>query len=212
VIARRHQLDWLQSAEVMMERLCVFCGSNAGFNPVYLNAARELGAELAARKIGLVYGGASIGLMGEVARATLRGGGKVTGVIPGSMMTKEVAFMDLADLRIVGSMHERKAAMADLADGFIALPGGLGTLEEFCEILTWAQLRLHQKPCGLLNIENYYASLIAFLDHGVSEGFIKPAHRGLAIIEETVASLLGRMEAYYQPSAAATKLPKAGDS
>jgi uncharacterized protein (TIGR00730 family) len=192
-----------------MERICVFCGSSAGSRPTYLNAARELGAELAARKIALVYGGASIGLMGEVARATLRNGGKVTGVIPRSMTTKEVAFMDLADLRIVGSMHERKATMADLADGFIALPGGLGTLEEFCEILTWAQLRIHQKPCGLLNIENYYARLIAFLDHGVSEGFIRPAHRGLAIIEDTAASLLERMDGYQSPLEAAKLLKPA---
>lgn len=176
-----------------MKRICVFCGSNPGVRPTYLHAARQLGTELAARKIGLVYGGASIGLMGEVARSALAGGGDVIGVIPRSMVTKEVAFIELADLRIVGSMHERKAAMAELADGFIALPGGLGTLEEFCEIVTWAQLRLHRKPCGLLNLENYYEQLISFLDHGLSEGFIKPAHRALVIVENNVLALLGRM-------------------
>ena len=179
-----------------MKRICVFCGSNRGARPAYLESARKLGKELATRKITLVYGGATIGLMGETARAVLAGGGEVIGVIPQSMMTKEVAFMNLPDLRVVSSMHERKAAMADLADGFIALPGGLGTLEEFCEIVTWGQLRIHRKPCGLLNIENYYGQLIGFLDHGVKEGFIKPPHRGLVMVEAGVASLLDRMEAF----------------
>jgi hypothetical protein len=177
-----------------MKRICVFCGSSAGARSVYVTAARELGIALAARKITLVYGGATIGLMGEIARATLAGGGEVIGVIPRSMMTREVAFMELADLRVVSSMHERKAAMADLADGFIAMPGGLGTLEEFCEIITWAQLRLHQKACGLLNLEGYYRQLIAFLDHGVTEGFIKPAHRELFIVDTGVTALLKRLE------------------
>jgi hypothetical protein len=177
-----------------MKRICVFCGSNAGAKPVYLKAARELGSELAARGIGLVYGGATIGLMGEVARSVLAGGGEVIGVIPRSMATREIAFTALADLRIVGSMHERKAAMSDLADGFIALPGGLGTLEEFCEILTWGQLGIHRKPCGWLNIENYYGKLLRFLDYGVEEGFIKPAHRGLAIVEAEIPALLKRFE------------------
>jgi uncharacterized protein (TIGR00730 family) len=177
-----------------MKRICVFCGSNAGVKPVYLKAARELGSELAGRGIGLVYGGATIGLMGEIARAVIAGGGEVTGVIPRSMATREIAFRALADLRIVSSMHERKAAMADLADGFIALPGGLGTLEEFCEIVTWGQLGIHRKPCGLLNIENYYAKLLAFLDHGVEEGFIKPAHRRLTIVESQIPALLRRFE------------------
>jgi uncharacterized protein (TIGR00730 family) len=192
-----------------MKRICVFCGSSPGARPAYLKAARELGAALAANNIGLVYGGATIGLMGEVARAALAGGGEVIGVIPQSMMTKEVAFMDLADLRVVRSMHERKAAMADLADGFIALPGGLGTLEEFCEIVTWAQLRIHRKPCGLLNIENYYGQLIGFLDHGVSEGFVKPAHRGLVIVAAGVTPLLERMQAF-QPSNVSKWLDPAG--
>jgi uncharacterized protein (TIGR00730 family) len=182
-----------------MKRICVFCGSGAGARPIYMNAARELGSELARRGIGLVYGGAKIGLMGEVARAVIAGGGEVIGVIPQSMVRKEVAFMELGDLRVVGSMHERKASMADLADGFIAMPGGLGTLEEFCEIMTWGQLGIHRKPCGLLNIENYYAQLLAFLDHGVEEGFIKPAHRGLAIVEEDMAKLLKRFEDF-QPA------------
>jgi uncharacterized protein (TIGR00730 family) len=177
-----------------MKRICVFCGSSAGARPIYMDAARELGSELARRRIGLVYGGAKIGLMGEVARAVIAGGAEVIGVIPQSMVRKEVAFTELGDLRIVGSMHERKASMADLADGFIALPGGLGTLEEFCEIMTWGQLGIHRKPCGLLNIENYYDQLLTFLDHGVEEGFIKPAHRGLAIVERDSATLLKRFE------------------
>jgi uncharacterized protein (TIGR00730 family) len=182
-----------------MKRLCVFCGSNAGVKPVYLKAARELGSELATRGIGLVYGGATIGLMGEIARAAIAGGGEVIGIIPRSMATREIAFTALADLRIVDSMHERKAAMADLADGFIALPGGLGTLEEFCEIVTWGQLRIHGKPCGLLNIENYYCKLLAFLDHGVEEGFIKPAHRGLTIVESEIPALLRRFKDFKPP-------------
>jgi uncharacterized protein (TIGR00730 family) len=180
--------------EVPMKRICVFCGSNAGARPVYVKAARDLGSELANRGIGLVYGGATIGLMGEIARAVIAGGGEVIGIIPRSMATREIAFTALADLRIVGSMHERKAAMADLADGFVALPGGLGTLEEFCEVVTWGQLGIHRKPCGLLNIENYYGKLLEFLDHGVEEGFIKPAHRGLTIVESEIPALLRRFE------------------
>lgn len=180
--------------EMAIKRICVFCGSNSGAKPVYLKAAHELGCELAARGIGLIYGGATIGLMGEIARAAIAGRGEVIGVIPSSMATREIAFTALSDLRIVGSMHERKAAMADLADGFIALPGGLGTLEEFCEILTWGQLGIHRKPCGLLNIENYFGELLRFLDHGVNEGFIKPAHRGLAIVEAEITAMLKRFE------------------
>jgi uncharacterized protein (TIGR00730 family) len=177
-----------------MKRICVFCGSNVGAKPIYLKAARELGSELAARGIGLVYGGATIGLMGEIARAVLASGGQVLGIIPRSMATREIAFTALDDLRIVGSMHERKAAMADLSDGFIALPGGLGTLEEFCEVLTWGQLGIHRKPCGLLNIDNYYDKLLEFLDHGVEQGFIKPAHRGLTIVEADIPALLKRFD------------------
>jgi uncharacterized protein (TIGR00730 family) len=177
-----------------MKRICVFCGSNTGAKPIYAKVARDLGGELAARGVALVYGGSSIGLMGEIARTVVAAGGDVIGVIPRSMATREIAFTALSDLRIVGSMHERKAAMADLADGFIALPGGLGTLEEFCEMLTWGQLGIHRKPCGLLNIENYYGNLLAFLDHGVGEGFIKPAHRGLTIVEAEIPALLQRFE------------------
>ena len=183
-----------------MKRICVFCGSSPGARPIYLNTARELGAELAARRIGLVYGGATVGLMGEVARSVLAGGGEVIGVIPRAMVTREVAFMDLADLRIVASMHERKAMMADLADGFIALPGGLGTLEEFCEILTWSQLGIHRKPCGLLNLDGYYDKLLAFLDYGVNERFIKEAHRSMTIVEESVTAMLERFETFQPPT------------
>ena len=150
-----------------MKRVCVFCGSSPGARPAYTELARRLGSILARRGMTLVYGGGNVGLMGVLANAVLAGGGNVIGVIQQAMVYLEVAHTGFPDLRIVGSMHERKALMADLADAFIALPGGLGTLEEFCEILTWAQLGMHQKPCGLINVENYFDQLIAFLDDAV---------------------------------------------
>jgi uncharacterized protein (TIGR00730 family) len=162
-------------------------------------AARELGQLLARKKIGLVYGGARVGMMGAVAAAAVEAGGEVTGVMPGSLVRKEVAFTGLKDLRIVETMHERKAMMADLSDGFIALPGGLGTIEEFFEVLTWAQLGMHKKPCGLLNVKGYFDPLVTFIDHAVAQQFISPASRELVITEDTPEKLLRRFEHYEAP-------------
>ena len=154
------------------KRLCVYCGSRHGAQPAYDRAARNLGAALARHGIELVYGGGRVGLMGVLAESVLAHGGKVIGVIPKALVSREVAFLELSDLRIVESMHERKALMADLADAFVALPGGVGTLEELFEILTWAQLGLHHKPCGLLNVDQFYDLLLGFLDHALAENFI----------------------------------------
>jgi hypothetical protein len=176
--------------------ICVFCGSSPGASPEYAAAAKRLGRLLADENITLIYGGASVGLMGEVAEAALRHGGKVVGVIPDFMRQKELAHPDLSELVVVESMHERKATMSDLACGFIALPGGMGTLEEFCEVVTWAQLGLHRKPCGLLNANNFYAPLIAFLDSMTAEGFVREKHRGLVLAEDTPEQLLRAMRGY----------------
>jgi uncharacterized protein (TIGR00730 family) len=159
----------------------VFCGSSLGARKEYREAAAELGGLLARRDIGLVFGGSRCGLMGFVADAALAAGGAVTGVIPRLLVEKEAAHRGLADLRVVGSMHERKALMAELSDGFVALPGGFGTLEEFFEVLTWSQLGVHRKPCGLLNLAGYYDPLLTLLDHAVEEGFLKPANRELVL-------------------------------
>jgi len=174
-------------------RVCVFCGSSPGRSPQYADVARRLGAQLAARRLALVYGGGNVGLMGVLADAVLEAGGEGIGGIPEALVALEGAHTGLADLRVVGSMHERKALMADLADAFIALPGGLGTLEEFCEIVTWAQLGLHRKPCGLLNTGNYFSSLLAFLDGAVTERFLRPEHRSLVLVEEEPGCLLDRL-------------------
>lgn len=182
-----------------MRRVCVFCGSSPGASSLYADVARQLGALLARRGLGLVYGGGNVGLMGILADAVLKGGGHVTGVIPQSLVDLEVAHAGLTDLRIVGSMHERKALMADLADGFIALPGGIGTLEEFCEILTWAQLGLHEKPCGLINVAGYFDHLMAFLDHSVSERFFRAEHRSMVLLDDDAERLLDRFETYRPP-------------
>ncbi len=176
--------------------ICVYCGSSPGRLPVFREAAQQLGTEIASRGINLVYGGASVGLMGEVARAALAGGGKVTGVIPQSIADQEVAFLELDDLIVVNSMHERKARMAELADGYIALPGGYGTFEEFFEVLTWAQLGMHTKPCGLMNVENYYGQLLAFLDHAVQEMFIHAPHREMILSAVDPSDLIDQMAAY----------------
>lgn len=182
-----------------MKRLCVFCGSGYGANPGYVNSARELAKVLADEKIGLVYGGAKVGVMGEIAKAVLNNGGEVIGVIPKGLAEKEVAFEELTDLRIVDSMHERKALMAELSDGFIALPGGLGTIEEFFEVLTWAQLGIHLKPCGLLNVEHYYTKLLQFLDHTVEQNFVEPEHRNMIIIDDNPVELIKKFRDYKQP-------------
>ncbi len=182
-----------------MKRICVFTGSNAGARPEYAAAARRLGALLAERRCTVVYGGAGVGLMAAVADAALLGGAQVIGVIPEALAAKEVAHRGLPDLRVVASMHERKALMADLADAFIALPGGLGTLEEWFEVLTWAQLGLHGKPCGLLNVVGYYDHVIRFLDHAVEQRFVRPAHRAMMVVDDDAVRLLDRLERYDAP-------------
>ncbi|MBN1976616.1 MAG: TIGR00730 family Rossman fold protein [Anaerolineae bacterium] len=182
-----------------MKRICVFCGSSPGVRPEYVEAARQLGRTLASKGIGLVYGGAKVGTMGQLASAALAAGGEVTGVIPEQLAAKEVAFTELADLQVVGSMHARKARMVELSDGFIALPGGLGTFEEFFEALTWAQLGLHHKPCGLLNVCGYYDKLMAFLDHAVAQQFVKAEYRAMALVDEDPERLLEKFAAYRPP-------------
>ena len=182
-----------------MKRICVFCGSSPGARQEYLRVAKILGQTLASRNITLVYGGASVGLMGQLAKATLQAGGEVIGVITKKLLDMEVALTELSQLYVVDTMHERKARMADLSDGFIALPGGLGTIEEFFEILTWAQLGIHQKPCGLLNVCQYYDKLVDFLDSAVSEQFIELEHRQMVIIDENPEVLLSKFETYQPP-------------
>jgi uncharacterized protein (TIGR00730 family) len=179
-----------------MKAICVFSGSSLGRLPDYHDAAVALGKELAGRGLRLVYGGANIGLMAAVANTVLDNGGQVTGVIPRALVEKEVAHTGLTDLRIVGSMHERKSLMADLAGGFIALPGGMGTLEEICEILTWAQLGLHTKPCGLLDVGNYFGHLKRFFNHMIEERFLKPEYEGLVLTSADAARLLDMFETY----------------
>ncbi len=174
-------------------RLCIFCGSSAGSRPAYREAAIEFGTLLAERGIELVYGGGNIGLMGILADTVLARGGRVIGIIPDFMIPKEVAHAGLTDLRIVGSMHERKALMSDLSDGFVALPGGFGTFEEFCEVITWSQLGLQSKPCGLLNVESYYASLLGLFDHAVRERFLRDENRQLVLDDTDSARLLEKM-------------------
>jgi uncharacterized protein (TIGR00730 family) len=180
-------------------RVCVFCGSSPGSDPAYVDAARQLGKTLAAEGIGLVYGGGNVGMMGELANAAVAAGGQVTGVIPKALMEREVALVELDDLRVVDSMHARKALMADLADGFIALPGGLGTLEEIIEVLTWAQLGLHAKPCALLDTAGYFGTLLQFLDEIAGARFMAEVHRQLILTAETPAPLLAAMRAFVPP-------------
>jgi uncharacterized protein (TIGR00730 family) len=177
-----------------MKRICVFCGSSSGSRPEYRAAAEELGAELVRRNIGLVYGGGNVGLMGVIADTVLNAGGEVVGVIPQNLIALEVGHNGLTNLHVVRSMHERKALMADLADAFIALPGGFGTFEEFCEIVTWSQLGLHAKPCGILNVRGYYSPLLAMFDHAVQERFLKPENRGLVLAQDSVPGLLRALE------------------
>ncbi|HZD30218.1 MAG TPA: TIGR00730 family Rossman fold protein [Candidatus Angelobacter sp.] len=178
-------------------RVCVFCGSNSGINPAYRDAAVTLGRLLVERNIELVYGGGKIGLMGALADAVLSAGGKVTGVIPESLMAKEIGHPGLTDMRVVKSMHERKALMADLSDGFIAMPGGFGTFEEFCEVVTWSQLGIHVKPCGLLNVDAYYDPLLELFDRAVEEGFLREQNRSLVLADPDPARLLEQMANYW---------------
>lgn len=183
----------------MITRICVFCGSNTGNDPAFSEAARSLGQLFAREGIGLVYGGGSVGLMGQLADSVLAAGGEATGVIPHALWAREVGHRGLTDLRIVDTMHQRKAMMADLSDAFIALPGGLGTLEEIFEIWTWAQLGLHAKPVGFLNVNDFYTPLLEFLDRAVSSQFVRPQHRAIAIIENNAETLLSRFETWKPP-------------
>jgi uncharacterized protein (TIGR00730 family) len=183
-----------------MKRIAVYCGSNKGSRPEYAAAAQALGALLAREKIELVYGGGSVGLMGIVADATLAHGGHVIGVIPEKLNMREIIHHGLPDLRIVKDMHERKAMMADLADGFVALPGGYGTFEEFFEVLAWSQLGWHPKPFGLLNIAGFYSPLLQFLDHTREEGFIRPQHRELVLVADAPEVLLQQLRNFRPPT------------
>jgi hypothetical protein len=178
-----------------LRTICVFCGSSRNVKRVYVDAAKELGRVAGERGLSLVYGGGSTGLMGAVADAALASGVRVTGVIPRSMVEREIAHASLTELRIVESMHQRKALMADLSDAFVAMPGGYGTLDEFCEALTWSQLEIHAKPCGLWNVEGYYDRLTDLFDHAQNEGLLKPQHRALVIVERGLPELLERMAA-----------------
>ena len=182
-----------------INRICVFCGTNTGSRPEYGAAARELGRLLAEENIELVYGGASVGIMGELADSVQEHGGHVTGIIPQQLMEKEAAHTGIPNLIVVASMHQRKSQMADMSDGFIALPGGIGTLEGFFEILTWGQLGIHAKPSGILNVAGYFDGLSRFLDHAVREGFLTEVHRDAIILESEPGRLLERMRAYSPP-------------
>jgi uncharacterized protein (TIGR00730 family) len=181
-----------------MKRICVYCGSNSGSRPEYLETAIYLGRHLAERGIEIVYGGADVGLMGAVASSALNQGGEVIGVIP-ELFADKVKHNKLSQLHVVPTMHERKKKMFDLSDGFIALPGGVGTIEEAFEIFTWAQLGYHEKPCGLLNVYGYFDSIINFLDHSVSQRFLKQAHRRMIIVDENPDGLLKQFESYKAP-------------
>jgi uncharacterized protein (TIGR00730 family) len=183
-----------------MKSVCVFCGSSSGESPVYREKAQALGRELVRRGLRLVYGGGNVGLMGAVADAALAAGGEVIGVIPHALLAKEVGHLNLTHLHVVHSMHERKALMAELSDAFLALPGGFGTLEEFCEVLTWAQLGLHAKPCGLLNVRGYFDPLLQFFDRAVSEGFLRAENRALVLAGQTPEEVLGLLAAYRPPA------------
>jgi uncharacterized protein (TIGR00730 family) len=183
-----------------LRRVCVFCGSAVGRSPRYREAAEALARGLLTRAIGLVFGGGSVGLMGVMADAVLAGGGAVTGVIPHGLAVREVAHRHLADMRVVPSMHARKALMAELSDGFVALPGGYGTLEELLEIVTWAQLGIHAKPVGILDVDGYYEPLVALFDRAVREGFVSPENRGLVLVDDDPDRLLVRMAAYRGPA------------
>jgi uncharacterized protein (TIGR00730 family) len=183
-----------------MQRICVFSGSSSGRISEYRDSAVELGTLLAERNIGLVYGGAAVGLMGAVADATIAAGGSVTGVIPQALVEREVAHTSLSDLRVVGSMHERKALMAELSDAFIALPGGIGTFEEIFEVWTWTQLGTHAKPCAVLNVHGFYDQLLGFLDHVVDEAFLKPVHRGMLLASADPTALLDQIADYQVPT------------
>ncbi len=183
-----------------IRRICVFCGSSPGARSAYLKAAQRLGELLAERKIGMVFGGGCVGLMGAAADAALAKGGEVIGVIPDSLLRREIGHRGVTKLHVVKSMHERKALMADLSDAFIALPGGYGTLEEFAEVVTWSQLGIQVKPCGLLNVEGYWDGLLKFLDHAVDEQFVRPENSQLILVATTPESMLERLADWTPPA------------
>jgi uncharacterized protein (TIGR00730 family) len=187
-----------------VERICVFCGASPGARREYAEAARELARLLTGEGISVVYGGGGVGLMGALADAVIAEGGELTGVIPRALVDREIAHRDVMDMRVVGSMHERKALMAELSDAFVALPGGIGTLEELFEVYTWAQLGLHRKPCALLNVEGYYDGIADFLAHAVSERFLREETRELLMIESDAATLIERLKAF-EPQAVVPK-------
>jgi uncharacterized protein (TIGR00730 family) len=187
-----------------VRRACIFCGSSPGARPQYTEATEDLGQLLVKNGITLVYGGASVGLMGRLADTVLSEGGEAIGVIPRALVEREIAHLGLTDLHVVDSMHERKTLMAELSDAFIALPGGLGTLDELFEIYTWAQLGMHRKPCGLLNVEGYYRHVADFLDHAVAERFVRDEHRDMLIVEEDAATMLDRLQGF-DPAAVTPK-------
>lgn len=193
--------DWRRTCSefhlaLTMKSICVFCGSRLGSKPIYRETAKSVGQLIAQQQLRLVYGGGNIGLMGVVADAVLEYGGEVVGVIPGHLQEKEVGHAGLTELHVVSTMHERKALMANLSDAFVALPGGFGTFEEFCEILTWAQLDLHRKPCGLLNVDGFYDPLLTLFDRAVDDGFLRPEYRSMVLTATDADELLMRMRAY----------------
>ena len=183
-----------------MKSITVFCGSSSGFRQEYGEVAKQLGRNLVEQNIRLVYGGGNVGLMGIIADEVMKSGGEVIGIIPEALDKKEVGHRRITELRVVNSMHERKAMMAELADGFIAMPGGIGTVEEFFEILTWAQLGFHDKPCGILNVANYYDGLLDLCNNAVKEGFLRPQHSELILVDSDSVSLLEKMKNYRPPT------------
>jgi uncharacterized protein (TIGR00730 family) len=183
-----------------VRRICVYAGSNPGSDPAYADGARAFAAEMARREIGLVYGGGKVGLMGVLADTILEAGGEAIGVMPQALIDREIGHERLTDLKVVGSMHERKAQMAELADAFVAVPGGIGTLEELIEVYTWSQLGIHDKGCGVLNVKGYYDHLAALLDHAVAEGFLRPQHRAVLSVASEPAELLDRLAAFEPPA------------
>ena len=187
-----------------MQRVCVFCGSSPGARPAYAEATAEVARLLAGEGIGIVYGGGHVGLMGVLADTAMAAGGEVIGVMPQALVDREIGHTGISELRVVGSMHERKALMEDLSDAFIALPGGAGTLEELFEVYTWAQLGLHDKPCGLLDVEDYFSGLVGFLDHAVDERFLREEHRAMLIVEREPRALIERL-AEFEPRAVTPK-------
>ena len=183
-----------------MRRVCVYAGSNPGSDPAYAAAARTLATLMAERELGLVYGGGKVGLMGVLADTILERGGEAIGVMPQGLIDREIGHPNLTELKVVDSMHERKATMAELADGFVAVPGGIGTLEELIEVYTWSQLGIHDKGCGLLNTRGYYDGLVAFLDHAVDEAFLRPQHRASLLVDEDPGGLLDALETFERPT------------